>query len=489
MSLLSWVQAPALWHESDVPQAKAVFAAISGRVQPLFASAPQWFVENKLFPGVVAVFYSHWLPLAVATVVALTLLVMLSRAREDVDAGILPLLFKWSLAFAGVSVLAFPVFAQDFWLSAAWGRMIASGVNPYYNAFTPESLAGLPLDHFPMMMSYGPLWGLMSAGLMLLAGGSIVMAGLLFKVLLAAAWIGTLWLVGKVIDPARVKERALGLCMFGWLPLGVTQSLMEGHNDIAMMVFAALWIFLLVKGRTGAPIALAASMLCKYVSAPLFLIDLVWALRQERKTLLRYALRMAVPAVLGLATFALFYRSPQFFDGLVAIGGWRFLQPRDAVLGVEMLLGVPMTALTVLALGFFPAVALYQLVQLWKAPDADRLLMASGALIAALLFVGIKHVWPWYLIWALTLAAMKPSWWLSRMIVGIAAVAPFTLASWWIDDLFEAHREVAALAMYGSGLVWMWLMSPVRTRQAVPDVQEPLAASTETVSSGAVAGG
>ena len=71
------------------------------------------------------------------------------------------------------------------WLSAVWGRMISAGVNPYYQLFTPDTLPGLPLDHFPMVMSYGPLWGIVSAIVMLVAGNSILATGILFKAVLA----------------------------------------------------------------------------------------------------------------------------------------------------------------------------------------------------------------------------------------------------------------------------------------------------------------
>ena len=84
------------------------------------------------------------------------------------------LVLKWALAFAFVSCFAYPIFTQDFWLSVVWGDMVASGINPYYEKFTPEMLGGLPLDHFPMTMSYGPLWALISAAIVATTGSSIL---------------------------------------------------------------------------------------------------------------------------------------------------------------------------------------------------------------------------------------------------------------------------------------------------------------------------
>src|SRR5262249_22983496 len=160
------------------------------------------------------------------------------------------------------------VFTQDMWLSAVWGRMISAGINPYYELFTPDNLIGLPLDHFAMVMSYGPLWGTISALVMVLSGGSVLAARILFKAVLAAAWLGSLILVQRITAtrPARVGCLAVG--MFGWAPASVSQSLAEGHNDIALVAFALLWMLLLLRGHRAAPVALVASALCKYVTAP-----------------------------------------------------------------------------------------------------------------------------------------------------------------------------------------------------------------------------
>jgi hypothetical protein len=68
------------------------------------------------------------------------------------------------------------------------------------------------------------------------------------------------------------------------------------------------------------------------------------------------------------------------------------------------------------------------------------------------------------------LAALLPAWGLSRFVVGVALVSPFTLGLWWIEP-FANHREVAALAMYVLAILWT-----VATRPAVPSVH-PLGAS------------
>ncbi len=158
------------------------------------------------FPSSEAVIASTWAPLGLATLACILLVLLLARPSALADEALLRLIFNWSLAFAAVCLLAFPVFTQDMWLSAVWGRMISAGINPYYQLFTPDTVPGLPLDHFPMVMSYGPLWGVISAIVMLVAGNSVLAAGILFKAVLAAAWIGSLALIERITaDPAGAR--------------------------------------------------------------------------------------------------------------------------------------------------------------------------------------------------------------------------------------------------------------------------------------------
>src|SRR5262249_25671171 len=152
-----------------------------------------------------------------------------------------------------------PVFTQDLWLSAVWGRMIAAGANPFHAHFTSQNLAGLPLDHLPMPMSFRPLWGLLSRAVMLISGGGTLLATALFKAVLAGLWVACLKLVSRPAEALPQNERCVALVLFGWLPAGVSQSLAEGHNDIAMVSLVLAWLLMLLRGRGQAPVALVAS--------------------------------------------------------------------------------------------------------------------------------------------------------------------------------------------------------------------------------------
>ena len=445
LALLSYIQAAALWNANatEYPRASAFFETFGIQSPDLLA-------------GNAAVILSYGVPLAIASVAAMLVVLMLTRRGDEADAGVARLMLRWSMAFAAACFFAFPLFTQDFWLSAAWGRMVAAGVNPYHTLFTPNDLTGLPLDHFSMPMSYGPLWAVMSALIALVAFGNPIAMALLFKALIAAAWIGSLVLIDKVHDGRPQRERCLAIALYGWIPLGVSQSIAEGHNDIVMIAPALLWFLFLLRNSRLAPIALVASALCKYATAPLFLVDLIHAFRRERLTALQYVWRMLPAALLGFLVLALFFRSMSFFDGMRLVSEWRFLRPSEAVSGLEELIALPLYPLDVVALAVFPVIAIYWLAAAVRDASVENLTRATVALIAAVMFGAASHLWPWYLVWGVAFGALLPHWWVSRFIAGVALLIPFTLATWWIPSI-EPYRDVATLAMYAAAALWVAL--------------------------------
>lgn len=455
-ALLAYVQAPSLWRE----EGPRVLAFFEDRFGDLQATALHILLFTKD-----AVIVSYWIPLGVASAAVLALVLILRRHGAQLDAGIERLLFRWSLAFGAACFFAFPVFTQDLWLSAAWGRMIVAGVNPYHHLFTPDALAGLPLDHFPMTMSYGPAWGIVAASVMAVAGSSVLATAILFKALLAGAWIWSLVLVAKITAARPAPERSLALVAFGWLPLGVTQTVAEGHNDIVLIAFALLWFLLLLRGRAGAPLALTASVLTKYATAPLFLVDLIHAVRCERVSWRGYLVRLAAPALYGAAVFGIFYRSPQFFDGVRMVGEWRFLRPRDAVTAIEHALDISLDPVAYALMAFFPAVALFWIVASTRRPTIEHLKRALIAIMTSILFTISAHVWPWYALWILAPAALLPGWWLSRFSIGVAFMVPFMAGSWWVAP-FEDHFGGSAFAMYLGAIIWMLMTRLPRAMRA-----------------------
>jgi alpha-1,6-mannosyltransferase len=453
LAFLSYAQAPVLWrNHGAAPHGVAFFDDLMTKF-PLFGLSRLFESSNA------AVVASYCVPVGIVTVAWIVLVLILYRREHSLDANIDALLMRWSVAFAVVSLLAFPVFTQDFWLSMAWGRMAAEGTNPYHNLFTDETLIGLPLDHFPMAMSYGPAWAILSAVVMAVTGKSVLAATIMFKGVLLATWLASLVLIRRMTATRAALDRCLAIAVAGWMPLGVLQTVAEGHNDIFMVWLSLMWLALLGQGRWLAPVALVGSALSKYVTAPLFIVDMIMAWRGHGLSWRQLIVRYVAPGLLGLAVLGMFYRSPEFFDGTRKISEWEFLQPRHAIEAIELGLGISLNPLDHLISAGFVLFALYGLVVLWRSATPDNAVKAALGIMSAISFVGIAHLWPWYLVWTIMLAALVPQWWLARFVIGVSMLAAFSLSFWWVEP-FPNSREWASLALYVGAVLWCVLTRP-----------------------------
>jgi alpha-1,6-mannosyltransferase len=445
MALLSYVYAPMLWTESFAPKANAFFISLFG--------AENLAAIGAVLSAPLVVLVARWLPILFVSAAACYLLLKLGRDRLKADDETADRILFWSFAFGGFCFFAHPVLTQDFWLSAVWGKMIVAGINPYYEKFTPEMIGAIPLDHFPMTMSYGPLWALIAGAVMTVAGSSLLVAALLFKAVLLAAWCATLYMVDKLVRQVAPNARALALVAVGWVPLGVVETVAEGHNDIGLVLPALLWLALLVARNRNAPIALAASALCKYTTGPLVLIDMLHNFRAQRVSLGRYIARGIPALILAILVMVVFFRSPAFFDGARLVDSWHFMLPSDAYLAITDAIGGWGEPLENAFLTIFPGIALYQLAVYWRHPDEEHLFRLTLATMCAVSFSLIGHIWSWYLVWTLPLAALTPNWWLSRFIVGLCLAIPFTAVAWWVPEA-EDYTNVAALYLYVTATAW-----------------------------------
>jgi len=452
LTVLSYVQVPVLWrNHGAAPHAVAFFDDLATRF-PLVGL-------SRLFETNAAVIISYCIPVGIITAAWIALVAILYRREHTLDANLDALVMRWSVAFAAVCVLAFPVFTQDFWLSMAWGRMAAEGTNPYHNLFTDETLTGLPLDHFPMVMSYGPGWAILSAAVMAVTGKSVLAATILFKGVLLATWLASLALIKTMTASKPMLDRCLAIVVAGWMPLGVLQTVAEGHNDIFMVWLALLWLALLGQGRWLAPVALMGSALGKYVTAPLFLVDVIIAWRLHGLGWRQLFVRYVGPGLLGIAVFGIFYRSPEFFEGTRVISEWEFLQPRHAVEAIELAVGFDLNVLDWTITATFVLIALSSVVVLWLTPTLDNATKAALAIMSAISFVGIAHLWPWYLVWTVLLAALVPRWWLARFVIGVSVLAAFSLSFWWVKPI-ENSQVWASLVLYVGAVLWCLLTRP-----------------------------
>jgi hypothetical protein len=379
--------------------------------------------------------------IVVPFVTFVVLLAILSRRGGGLSHDLPERLFRWAVLFALLAALAAPVLVQDFWLSVAWGRMAASGQNPYYTDLGPETADGLPLDNLALRMTYGPLWASICAVVMAIAGGGGLAGAVLFRCLLLGAWLGCLVLVRRLLAEQPPWERAFGIAVLGWLPLGPIQAVADGHNDVVLLLAILLWLACLAGGRTlPASVALGASALVKYVTLPLFALDLLRHLREKKRAPRAYLSGALGAIALGLVSFGAFYRGPGFFAAVTSMERWEFFTLENAALQLARLVGIgtvgsspAATAAWLFGLAVrsvFPALALVYLARYLRRPDAGRFLEAVLAVISGILYGVLGHLWPWFLLWPLALAPLLPRSPLTRWTLAVILASPVPTLTW-----------------------------------------------------------
>lgn len=420
-------------------------------------------------------------PKVLSACVFIILLGLLYREHEAIEGRSIRLLFRWSLVFGAVAIVAMPVLVRDFWLSIGWGRMVAEGANPYYQDMLPSAIGDLPLGAWRERATYGPLWTLVSGILMRVTGSSVLAAFLAFKVLLYACWALALFLVLKLLEDRSWWQQALGIAIFGWLPTSGQQSIAEGHNDIFMVALLLLWLYLLEQDKPLlGTAALTGSFLAKYVTAPLFLMDILYRRTTDRdvsigRGIVRYWPRLVVASLLTIIVFLPFFHSADLFSSTARMRYWYLLSPRAAAMGLQRITGLPFAPLARLVPLIFIGISVVAVVKYYRKPTSNGFRFVCLAIMSGVLFGLVGHVWPWFTVWVLAFIALVPWAPLSRWTLGVCVLGPLPVLLYSVVYLGSDLRwrfGVPALAVYIFATAWLILL-PRRWFEARPILAPP----------------
>jgi hypothetical protein len=289
----------------------------------------------------------------------------------------------------------------------------------------------------------------------------VLWGAVLFKLVLGSAWVGLLSLVRLMLRERPVFEQALGLVMIGWLPLGVVQTVGEGHNDVAMVACVLLWLYWRRQGKAlPATLALTASVLFKYASAPLFLIDLLYREPHESPAPGRFAREYVTRAIASLAlmllVFAPLFRGTDFFASASKAYRGHFFLPADAVIALGTLSGLNLRFAAYALEAVFPALTLVALYRYLRV-GAPLLLETAASVMLTMVLVGSGHLWPWYVLWYGALAATIPLSPLGRWGMGLLIVMPFPLLVWTVAPHASefARFHLPSLIAYSVAVAWL----------------------------------
>lgn len=154
--------------------------------------------------------------------------------------------------------------------------------NPYL--VMPIEFMGDPLLAFTHAANkfalYGPFWILLTGIPYLLGSGNFIITLFSFKLLNILFYLGTIFLIWKIF------KNILSIILFALNPLVIIETLVSGHNDIAMVFLVLLSYFLLMRKKVFLGILFfILSILIKYATILLFPIFLyiIWKLVKNRE--------------------------------------------------------------------------------------------------------------------------------------------------------------------------------------------------------------
>ena len=362
-------------------------------------------------------------------------------ARSDNIGRNIRFILMTGVIFAVILIFSYPQTAIDLFINAIRSRAWAIyGLSPFLTS--PEVIppsdpwVGLAGEWVDIASPYGPVWELLSLGAYYLSGGGFLNHLFAIKVLCMLAYIGSVWLIYRIILQIRPEWAAVGTAFFAWNPLVLFESVQNAHNDIVMVFFmlAAIWAFVQMMQADDLEekfwysgifvLVFAVSILVKFVTVmtlPFFLLTL--ALRQKT-----WVQRIFSLTAYGLA-----------IAGLLVLLMWPFWPGFDnwAVLDVGKGAGRSVMALLILALRpitgtnrafditrsiIYVGLGLLYLWCLWlvwsqrskqhqsrKTPiisQIDTAIFAGFAVLFGYALFGASTFHAWYFIWCMPLAAL-----------------------------------------------------------------------------------
>ncbi len=301
------------------------------------------------------------------------------------------------------------------------------GANPLLHApseFAGDGLvAAYPTAYATQPSVYGPAWILLAAPATLgrydLAWGLFYLKGLL-----TVAFLGSAWLVQRIVGQVRPAWAREGVYLWAWNPLVLLLGVGDGHNDLVMMALVLLAFYWLLCQRWAPAFgALTLAVWIKYVPVVLLPLFLLYAWRCGRSPW--GVLGWSLGAAAGVSALL-----------LAPLGGadWVVGQVQRLVYPLNWPKEVRDAAAWALWGGLLAlAVAYVALVRqaIRAGGSFQRLADLSCVALGLVFLLGVARSQPWHLIWLLALAGLVGRRWVWWALTGLAAV--LLAAQVWVE--------------------------------------------------------
>ncbi len=181
----------------------------------------------------------------------------------------------WTVVILVTAILipSYNAFSYDLFNYIFDARIVSYyGLNPY--EFKPLDFTNDPMLSFMRsthrVYPYGPVWLLVTVPITFIANEIFLLSFFLLKLLNGIAFLATVHLVKKIAEHLKLKNVHLAIVLFALNPLVLVEGLVSAHNEIIMVFFAVLSLYLLFLNRnTLSVISLIISIGIKYATVVL----------------------------------------------------------------------------------------------------------------------------------------------------------------------------------------------------------------------------
>jgi hypothetical protein len=293
--------------------------------------------------------------------------------------------------------------------------------------------------------------------------------------------------------------------LLAWNPLLLFEAAANGHNDLLMLAFTALALYLAARRNwlLAFP-ALAAAVLIKYVTGLLGPLLLLWAWRSSGSGRERWRVvaGLALAACLTVAAYAPFWAGMETFQAVRGAAGGALNSPgwlmREALQRVGASEQIARVLVSVVLAAVFLGVYFSALRLVWRAADLptqpspfkgrggtvaqflpaparereaagrgglpDAVLRAGFLVLAVYISTVAWWFWPWYVTWLLPLAGLLVGGREARLAVvwsvaALAAYIPINYRVLFWGEVPDKHMPFfAALTVFGvAAVAAVWL--------------------------------
>lgn len=156
------------------------------------------------------------------------------------------------LATTGILVLSYNAFSYDLFNYIFDAKIVTYyQQNPYFHKAldfpTDPMLSFMRWTH--RLYPYGPAWLGITIPLSFAGLNIFLLTFFIFKFAIGMFFLGCVYFLEKILDAKRSANKIFALSLFAFNPLVLIESLVSPHNDITMMFFALLGVYLFLKKK------------------------------------------------------------------------------------------------------------------------------------------------------------------------------------------------------------------------------------------------